>query len=167
MIRLSCSPDVQRIGKGMKNPFQMSNMLQTSLDTTGSYLGRQDILCQFHTSRSKEDEPLKTYFSKCSTYRIKLDHADNAINDRDFHTQIFTSLPSKYAMIKMVIKHERPLPTSEEAMHDLCELDTTASHMKELGDASRVGVAVLQCAGYHGRGCGRGHCRRGGRGGPS
>jgi hypothetical protein len=39
-------------------------------------------------------------------------------------------------MILMVLKHRRPLPTPEEAMHDLLEEETTASHTKELGDAS-------------------------------
>jgi len=36
----------------------------------------------------------------------------------------------------MVLKHRRPLPTPEEAMHDIQEEETTASLTKELGDAS-------------------------------
>jgi hypothetical protein len=72
----------------------MWNVLQTSLDTAGSYIGRQDILRQFHACQPKEDEPLKTYFTKLSNYRIQLDHTDDAITDRDFRTQLFTSLPS-------------------------------------------------------------------------
>ena len=63
MIRLSCSPEVWPIFKGMRNPLEMWNMLQTSLDTTGSYIGRQDILRQFRGCPFKEDEPLKTYFT--------------------------------------------------------------------------------------------------------
>ena len=42
----------------------MWNTLETSLDTTGSYIGRQDILRQFRACRPKEDEPLKEYFTK-------------------------------------------------------------------------------------------------------
>jgi hypothetical protein len=34
MIRLSCSPEVRRIIKGMTNPYEMWNTLETSLDTT-------------------------------------------------------------------------------------------------------------------------------------
>jgi hypothetical protein len=94
IMRQSCSPDVRRIVKGIRNPHEMWNVLQTSLDTAGSYIGRQDILRQFRACRPKEDEPLKTYFTKLSNYRIQLDHTDDAITDRDFRTQLFTSLPS-------------------------------------------------------------------------
>jgi len=33
MIRLSCSPEVRRIVKGMRNPLKMRNTLETNLDT--------------------------------------------------------------------------------------------------------------------------------------
>jgi len=118
MIRLFCSPEVRRILKGMRNPHEMWNTLETNLDTAGSYICRQDILHQFRVCRPKEDEPLTAYFTKLSNHRTLLDHTDDAITDRDFRTQIFTSLPSQYAMILMVLKHRRPLPTPEEAMHD-------------------------------------------------
>ena len=77
----------------------MWNILETSLDTAGSYIGRQDILRQFRACRPKEDEPRKAYFTKLSNYCVQLHDTDNAIIDRDFRTQIFTSLPSQYAMI--------------------------------------------------------------------
>jgi len=81
MIRLSYSSEVRSIVKGMRNPLAMWNTLQTSPDTTGSYIGRQDILRQFRACRPKEDEPLKTYFPKLSNYRLQLDHTDDAITD--------------------------------------------------------------------------------------
>jgi len=130
IIRLSCSSEVQRIVNGIRNPYEMWDKQEMSVDIAGSYIGRQDILHQFCACRPKEDEPLKAYFTKLSTYRIQLDHADDAVTDQDFHTQIFTSLPSQYAMILMVLKHTRPLPTSEEAMHDLPEGETTPSLTK-------------------------------------
>jgi len=95
MIRLSCSPEVWRIVKGMGSPLGMWNMLGTSLDTTRSYSGKQDIIRQFRACRPKDDEACPSYFTKLSNYRIQLDHTDDAITDRDFRTQIFTSLPSK------------------------------------------------------------------------
>jgi hypothetical protein len=169
MIRLSCSPDVWHIVKGMRHPPAMLDTLQTNLETTGSYIGRQDILCQFRACRPKEDEPLKIYFTKLSNYRIQLDHTDDAITDRDFHTEIFTSLPLQYAMILMVVKHIRPLPTPEEAMHDFIAEETTTSATKELGDASVWAALVSQHGGYggRGRGCGGrgGHGRHGGSSG--
>jgi len=69
----------------------------------------------------------------------------------------------------MVLKHRRPLPTPEEAMHDLLEEETTASLTKELGDTSTGAARCTQCGGYRGRGRGRGPVRggRGGRGGRS
>jgi len=155
-IRLSCSPEVQCIVKGIRNPHEMWNVLETSLDTARSYIGRQDILRQFRVWRPKEDEPLKTYFTKLSNYHIQLDYTDDAITDRDFRTQIFTSLPSQYEVILMVLKHRWPLPTPEEAMHDLLEEDTTASLTKELGDASTGAALFSQHGGYGGRGRGRG-----------
>jgi len=160
IIRLSSSPEVQRIIKGIRNPHEMWTTLETSLDTVWSYIGRQDILCQFCACWPKEDEPLKAYLTKRSNYCIQLDHTDDAITDRYFHTQIFTSLPSQYAMILMLLKHRRALPTPEEAMQDLLEEETTATLTKELGDAS-TGVTLFTQRGDY---CGRGH-GRGGRGG--
>jgi len=58
MIRPSCSPEVRRIFKGMRNPLEMWNTLETSLDTTGSSIGRRNILRQFRACRPKVDEPL-------------------------------------------------------------------------------------------------------------
>jgi hypothetical protein len=58
MMRLCCSSKVRRIVKGMRNILDMWNTLRTSLDTTGSYIGRLDILRQFLACRPKEDEPL-------------------------------------------------------------------------------------------------------------
>jgi len=81
IIRLSCSPEVCRIIKGIRNPHRMWNKLETSLDTAGSYISRQDIVRQFRACRPKEDEPLKAYFTKLSNYRIQLDHTDDAITD--------------------------------------------------------------------------------------
>jgi len=163
MITLSCSSEVQRIVKGIPNPHEMWNTLEMSLDTTGSYIGRQDILRQFRACRSKEDEPLKAYLTKLSNYRIQLDHTNDAVTYRDFRTQIFKSLPSQYAMILMVLKHTRPLPTPEEAMHDLLEEETTTSLTKELGDVSTGAALFSQRGGYCGRGrSGPGRC--GGRG---
>ena len=142
IIRLSCSPDAWRIVKGIRNPHKMWNVLESSLDTGGSYIGRQDILRQFHACRPKEDESLKTYFTKLSNYRKQLGHTDDAITDRDFRTQILTSLPSQYAMILLILTHRRPLPTPQEAMHDILEEQNTASLTKELGDAS-TGAALF------------------------
>jgi len=166
MIRLCCSAEVRRIVKGMRNPREMWNTLETSLDTAGSYIGRQDIIRQFRACRPKEDESLKAYFTKFSNYRSQLDHTDDTITDRDFRTQIFTSLPSQYAMILMVLKYRRPLPTPEEAMHDLLQEDTTTGLNKELGDASTGATLHSQRGGYRGRGRGCGGCSvRGGHSG--
>jgi len=151
----------------------MLNTLETSLDTTGSYIGRQNIIRQFLTCQPIEDQPLKAYFTKLSSYRIQLDHIDDAITDRDLRRPIFALLPSQYAMISMVLQHRRPLPTPEEAMHDLLEEETPASQTKELGDAYMGAALSTQCGSYRGRGqgrvCGRsghgGHGWRGGSGG--
>jgi hypothetical protein len=147
MIRLSCSPKVQRIVKGIRNPHEMWNTLETSLDTARSYIGSQGILRQFRACRPKEDEPLKMYFTKLSNYRIHLVHTNNAVTDRDFRMQIFTSLPSQYAMILMVLKNRRHLPTPQDAMHDLLEEEITASLTKELRDASTGAALFTQSGG--------------------
>jgi hypothetical protein len=146
-IRLSCSIEVRRIIKGMRNPLEMWNTVHTLLDTTRSYIGRQDILRQFRACQPQEKELLKTYFTKVSNYRIQLDHADDAITDRDFCKQIFTSLPSQYAMILIILKNRRPLPTPEDAMHDLLEEETAASLTNELGDASTWAALFSQRGG--------------------
>jgi hypothetical protein len=63
-------------------------------------------------------------------------------------------------MILMVLKHRRPLPTPEEAMHNLLEEETTASLTKELRDACMEATLVSQRGGYCGCGglSGRGGC---------
>jgi hypothetical protein len=108
----------------MRNPLKMWNTQETILDTARSYMGRQDLLFQFPACPPKEDKPLKAYFTKLSIYCTQLDHTDYAITDCDFGKEIFTSLPSQYAMKVMVLKHRRPLPTPEEAMHALLEVQT-------------------------------------------
>jgi len=55
-----------------------------------------------------------------------------------------------YAMILMVLKHRRPLPTCEEAMHDFLEEETTASLTTEHGDAILGATLFCQTGGYHG-----------------
>jgi len=52
IIRLSCSPEVQRIVKGISNSHQMWNTLETSLDTAGSDIGRPAILREFRACRT-------------------------------------------------------------------------------------------------------------------
>jgi len=59
MIRLSCSSEVRCIVKGIRNPHEMWNTLEITLDTAGSHISRQDILRLFCACRPKEDEPLK------------------------------------------------------------------------------------------------------------
>ena len=140
--------------------------LETSLDTAGSYIGRKDNLFKFRACGPKEDETLQACFTKLSNYRILLDDTDEAITNRDFCTQIFTSLPYQYATILMVRKHRRPLPTPDEAMHDLLEEGTTASLTKELGDASTSAAIFTRGGSYGGRGRSRGCGGRGGPGGP-
>jgi len=81
LIRLSCSPEVQRIVKGIRNSCDMWIILETSLDTAGSYITRQVILCQFCACRPKEGKPPKAYFTKLSNYCVQLDHTDDAITD--------------------------------------------------------------------------------------
>jgi hypothetical protein len=51
MIRLSCSPNVRCIVKGMRNPDNKWNTLESSLDTAISYISRHDILRQAQACR--------------------------------------------------------------------------------------------------------------------
>jgi hypothetical protein len=44
VLRLSCSPEVWHIVKGMRNLLEMWNTHETSLVPAGSYIGREDIL---------------------------------------------------------------------------------------------------------------------------
>jgi len=170
-LRRSSPPEEWRIVKCIRNSHEMWNTLETSLDTAGLYMGRQDILCQFCGCVPKEDKPRKAYFTKLGNYCVQQDHTDNAITNRKFCTQIFTSLPSLYAMKLMVLKHGRLLPTPDEAMHVLLEDDTTASLTNIHGDASTRAALFTQLAGLCGRSRGRGGCSglggSGGQGGQS
>jgi len=79
MVRLSCLSEERRIVNGIRNPREMWNTRQTSLDTARSYIGRKDILRQFRACPPKEDELLKAYFTKLSNYHTQLDHIDNVL----------------------------------------------------------------------------------------
>jgi hypothetical protein len=81
MMRLSCSPEVWCLVKGMRNPREMWNTQETSLDTARSYIGRQDIVRQFRACRPKENESRKAYCTNLNNYRTQLDHTDDAITD--------------------------------------------------------------------------------------
>lgn len=81
IMKLFCSPKVHRIMKGIRYPLEMWTMLEPSLHTTGSYIGRRVVLHKFRACRSKEDEPLKPYSTKLSDYCIQLDHTEDTITD--------------------------------------------------------------------------------------
>jgi len=88
MIRLSCSPEVRHIGKGMRYPLKMWKTLESSLDTAASYISTQNTFRQFGAYWPKDNEHLEAYFTKRSNYRMQLHNTNNAITDRDFRTQI-------------------------------------------------------------------------------
>jgi hypothetical protein len=155
MIRLSHSPEVQQMVQGMRKPHELWNILQTSQDRARSYIGREDILCHFQPCRPNDDKLLKAYITRLSNYRKQSHHTDDAITDRDYCTQIFTSLPSQYAMILMVLRYRRPLPKPQEAMHDHLEEETTSAITKEHGDASTWAALFSPGGRYYGQGRGR------------
>jgi hypothetical protein len=108
VIRLYCSPDVRHIINSILHSHKMWNTLETNLESMGSHIGRGDTLREFRACRPKKDKPLKMYLAKLSISRIQLDHADDAVTDRDFRMQKSTSLPSLSTMILMVLKHRQP-----------------------------------------------------------
>jgi hypothetical protein len=63
---------------------------------------------------------------------------------------MFTSLPSLYGMILIVLKHRTPFPTTEEAIHNLLQEETTTGLTKELGDATTWAARFSLCTGYRG-----------------
>lgn len=136
IVILSSSPEVQRIIKRIRNPHEIWNMLETNLDPTGSFIGKQDILHHFRACQPQHDEPLEAYITKGSKSHRPLDNPDNAITNRNFCRPIFTALPSQYAMLLMVLKHTRLLPTAEEAIYDHLDEELKTGLTNELGDAS-------------------------------
>jgi hypothetical protein len=89
-----CSPEVRRIVKGINNTTKLCKVLETSRDTNGSYIGRQDILCKFCTCWAMEHQPLNTYFTMLSNHGIPEEYTDDAFRAHSFYMQIFTALPS-------------------------------------------------------------------------
>jgi len=134
MLRLSFSPTLQCIFRGITNPQEMWNKLETRLDRAGSYIGSQAVLLLYCTYQPRQGEPRTTYFTKLSNHHMPLDHMDNEITDCNFHMQLITSLQSQYVMILMVLNYRRPSPTPDEAMQDHPEHQTTATIMKGPGD---------------------------------
>jgi len=143
IIRLSYSPEVRRIVKGIRNPHEIWNILETSLDTAGSYsICRQDILCQFCACRPKEDEPLKAYFTKLSNYRIQLDHTDDAITDnggvvlRQSQKKGLISMSTQgriHCLFRGFQRCEMVTPITER--HSWQRLTTTANQLRQSGSS--------------------------------
>jgi len=69
-----------------------------------------------------------------------------------FPRQIFTTLPSQYVMILMVLTHRKPLSTPKEDRHDLLEEATTASLIEKRGNASEGATCSTKHLTYSGHG---------------
>lgn len=93
IISLSFFAVVQSIYNGIRNPHTMWIVLETNMDTAGSYIRRQEILHHLHPCPPKDDDPLNAYFINLGNHWVQLPHTGNAITDCDFRIKIFKHCP--------------------------------------------------------------------------
>lgn len=118
IIRLSWSPNAECIVNNTRNPQDMWNVPETSLDIARSYIGRQVNIQQLHSDQSNRDTPRAVYFTDSSYFCIELDNPDNAIAYCGCGKPILTSLWWQYVITLLILLSRWPLPTREDTLRN-------------------------------------------------
>jgi len=79
------------------------------------------LLRKFHALRPIEGEPISTYFSRMKEVKNQLDGTAEAISDAEFKTHLFTTLPTMFDVI-VIILQARADATLQEVQDALKEL---------------------------------------------
>lgn len=159
IISGSCCNDVQIEIEAIDDPAEMWTAIARKMDETSTVVGRMTLLRKFHALRPVVGEPISTYFSHLLEVKNQLVGTAEAISDAEFKNHIFTSLPSMFDVI-VIILQSRADATIQEVQDALKEHEQNQAMIVKPDAVSEA--LYTQQGGRSGNQRGRGG--RGGRG---
>jgi hypothetical protein len=156
----SCCNEVQIQIEEIDNPAEMWTTIARKMDATSTVVGRMTLLRKFHALRPVAGESINTYFSRLMEVRNQLMGTPEAISDAEFKIHVFTSLPTMFDVI-VIILQARADATLQEVQDALKEHEQNQAMLVKPDAVSDA--LYTQQAGRSGNQRGRGG--RGGRSG--
>jgi len=153
-----CCNEVQIQVEEIDDPAKMWTAIARKMDATSTVVGRMTLLRKFHALRPIEGEPIGTYFSRLKEVKNQLDGTAEAISDAEFKTHVFTTLPTMFDVI-VIILQARADATLQEVQDALKEHEQNQAMLVKPDAVSDA--LYTQQAGRSGNQHGRGG--RGGR----
>jgi hypothetical protein len=133
----SCCNEVQIHVEEIDDPAEMWTVLAARMDAAGTVVGRMTILRKFHALRPIAGQPINTYFSRLLEVKNQLAGSAQAISDAEFQNHLYTSLPSMFDVI-VVILQARADPTIQEVLDALKEHEQNHTMTVKPDSASEV-----------------------------
>jgi hypothetical protein len=120
IISGSCCNKVQVYVEEIDDPAEMWTVLATRMDAAGTVVGRMTLRRKFHALRPVAGEPINTYFSRLMEVKNQLIGTAEAICDAEFKTHVYTSLPSMFAVIVIILQSraDTTIPQILEALKE-------------------------------------------------
>jgi len=159
IISGSCCNEVQIQIEEIDDPAEMWTAIARKMDATSTVVGRMTLFRKFHALRPVAGEPIATYFSHLKEIKNQLAGTAEAISDAAFKNHIFTSLPTMFDVI-VIILQARADATLQEVQDALKEHE---QNQAMLAKPDAVSEALYSQQG----GRNDNHRGRGGRGGRS
>jgi hypothetical protein len=100
----SCSNEVQIQIEEIDDPAEMWTTIAKKMDATSTVVGRMTLRRKFHALRPVAGEPIATYFSRLMEVKNQLVGTVEAISDAEFKNLIFTSLPTMFDVIVIILQ---------------------------------------------------------------
>jgi hypothetical protein len=104
IISGSCCNEVQIQIEDIDDPAEMWTMIATKRDATSTIVGRMTLLRKFHALRPVAGESIATYFSRLKEIKNQLLGTDEAISNAEFKTHVFTTLPTMFDVIVIILQ---------------------------------------------------------------
>jgi len=104
IISGSCCHEVQIQIEEIDDPALMWTTIARKMDVTSTVVGRMTLIWKFHALRPIEGEPICTYFSRLKEVKNQLDGTVKAISDAEFKTHLFTTLPTMFDVIVIILQ---------------------------------------------------------------
>jgi len=106
IISGSCCNEVQVHVEDIDDPAQMWTVLATRMDAAATVVGRMTLRRKFHALRPVTGDPINTYFTCLLEVKNQLIGTAEAISDAEFKTHIYTSLPSMFDVIVIILQSQ-------------------------------------------------------------
>jgi hypothetical protein len=105
------------------DPAEMWQILEESLDTASTSVGRQQIHQRFMNLKPTPGAPISNFFSELRQLQNQIRGTEEEISDTAFKMHIFSSLPPVFE-VTAKIQQNNPLATVQSIMDALLEDET-------------------------------------------